>query len=106
MNDWKTPAGRKAIVLAVFDHLRKNPGDIPRMLDYGSAREMVAQVGETEIPPDVRVFCLPLGDRLKGGDGSDGEKGAGGSLILEIPPDDLPLDQPEILTYACTYSPW
>lgn len=105
MNDWTKPEGRKAIVLAVFTHLRNNPGDIPRILDYGSARELVAKVGDTVIPPDVHVYCLPKGNRVMGGT-TDQEKGVAGSLILEIPPDDVPLDKPEIFTYSCTYSVW
>lgn len=106
MNDWKTNDGKREIVKAVFQHLRDTPGDVPRILDYGSARELVAKVGKTEIPADVRVFCLPQGDRLKDGDGSMQQKGLGGSLILEIPPGDVDINSKEILLYACTYSPW
>lgn len=106
MNDWTKIDGKREIVKAVFQHLRDNPNDVPLILDYGLARGIVAKVGDTEIPNDVRVFCLPLGDRLKDGDGSTQQKGLGGSLILEIPPDHLDINGPEILRYACTYSPW
>lgn len=106
MNDWTTNDGKREIVKAVFQHLRDNPKDVPRILDFGLARGIVAKVGDTEIPDDVRVFCLPLGDRLKDGDGSPQQKGLGGSLILEIPPEHLDIESKEILDYACTYSPW
>jgi hypothetical protein len=106
MNDWKTNDGKREIVKAVFKNLRETPEDVPRILDCGLARGIVAKVGDTVIPDDVRVFCLPLGDSLKGGDGSEQQEGLGGSLILEIPPVHLSIDSKEILTYACTYSPW
>jgi len=106
MNDWTTNDGKREIVKAVIQHLRDNPKDVPRILDYGLARGIVAKVGDTVIPDDVRVFCLPLGDGLKGGDGSTQQEGLGGSLILEIPPEDLDIESKEILLYACTYSPW
>lgn len=106
MNDWTTNDGKREIVKAVFKHLRDNPKDVPRILDHNLAREIVAKVGDTEIPADVQVLCLPLGDRLKDGDGSTQQKGLGGSLILEIPPGNLDINGKEILTYACTYSPW
>jgi hypothetical protein len=106
MNDWTTNDGKREIVKAVFKHLRATPEDVPRILDCGLARGIVAKVGDTQIPDDVQVFCLPLGDRLKDGDGSTQQKGLGGSLILEIPPEHLDIESKEILLYACTYSPW
>ena len=105
-NDWDTPTGRRAIVRAVFQHIRDYPPDAQWILDYGKAREIVARVGNTKIPEDVIVACRPLGDRNKPPDAQQSERGVGGSLILEIPPANIGIGTAEILTYSCTYPLW
>ena len=105
-NDWNTPDGRRAIVRAIFQHIRDYPADAQWILDYGKAREMVARVGNTKIPSDVIVACRPFGDRDKPPGAPQSERGVGGSLILEIPPANIGIDTAELLTYSCTYPLW
>ena len=105
-NDWNTPDGRRSIVRAVFQHLRDNPDDIGQILDCRKTRAIVEKVGNTEIPPDVIAVCVPFGDSNKPPHPKPGEKGAGGSLYLEIPPDELDINETPILRYSCTYPLW
>jgi hypothetical protein len=96
-NDWKTNAGKRAIVWAVFEKLRSDPNKIPDFLNCTKTKTMAAEMGDTTIPDRVCVYALPEGDRLLD---------VGCSLILEIPPASVPLGSEEILGYSCTYTLW
>jgi hypothetical protein len=106
INDWNTPEGRRKIVRLVVQHLRDHPEYIPWILDYGNARQIVQDVGQTVIPQDVSVFVLPLDNSDKPKNAPPGEKGVGGALILEIPPASIAINSKELLTYTCTYPLW
>jgi hypothetical protein len=62
----------------------------------GFARQAFLEVGQIDIPADVKIVFLPEGDYAKG---------AGSSAIIETPPSGTPSDDLEKY-YRCTYPVW
>lgn len=112
--NWNTRAGKTALVRAVFQHLKDNPEERSRCLDYEAGYEIVQAAAKKigmEVPSEARVLFLPEGDWEKGEPPEQKTRvapglvhNAGSSLIIDLPPEGATAE--ESLKYACTYVPW